>query len=74
MAQRLADVLLLRRLRLGREQTATASSLSDSLTLSESTHHLPHRFLLEEHFSADNYLQRSSHSTTKCHFLFVRFT
>ncbi len=43
MAGRLADILQLRRLRLGREQTATASSLSDSLTLSETTHHLPNR-------------------------------
>jgi hypothetical protein len=49
MAGRLADILQLRRLRLGREQTATASSLSDSLTLSETTHHLPNRSPLTFH-------------------------
>lgn len=37
VSQRLSDILRNRRLRIGRSKTTTASSLSDSLTLSEST-------------------------------------
>ena len=38
VTQRLSDILRNRRLRIGRSKTTTTSSLSDSLTLSESSH------------------------------------
>ena len=43
MSQRLSDILRNRRLRIGRAKTTTASSLSDSLTLSDSSHSTAHR-------------------------------
>ena len=38
VTQRLSDILRNRRLKIGRAKTTTTSSLSDSLTLSESSH------------------------------------
>ena len=63
VTQRLSEILRNRRLKIGRSKTTTSSSMSDSLTLSESNNHsLAHRNVSSSRSGGSLFRNNSTHS------------
>ena len=63
VTQRLSEILRNRRLKIGRSKTTTSSSMSDSLTLSESNNHsMAHRNVSSSRSGSSLFRNNSTHS------------